>query len=145
MGAFRPSNCRANGTHGLALLTGVRRGELFALRWNAFDPAREILSIKEAIYDRVIDSPKTERSVRVIPLSKPAVELLREWQNIATRKAPVDFIFCTRDGKPKESRQVMRDHIVPACHDLGLPRASWLTFRRTFSTWADQIAKQRAS
>ena len=34
-----------------------------------------------------------------------------------------------------------------ACEELGLPRASWLTFRRTFSTWADErgvSAKVRA-
>jgi len=41
---------------------------------------------------------------------------------------------------------VMRDHIAPACAALNMPRASWLTFRRTFATWADQqgvSAKQR--
>ena len=35
---------------------------------------------------------------------------------------------------------------MPACEALGLPHASWLTFRRTFATWADQngvSAKQR--
>jgi len=40
----------------------------------------------------------------------------------------------------------MRDHIKPACKRLGLQVASWLTFRRTFATWADQngvSAKQR--
>jgi integrase len=40
----------------------------------------------------------------------------------------------------------MRDHIKLACKKLGLPSACWLTFRRTFATWADQngvSAKQR--
>ena len=72
--------------------------------------------------------------------------MLNEWFKVAPKKAPEDFIFSTNTGKPKEPRQILRDYIVPACRDLGLPRASWLTFRRTFATGADEngaSAKQR--
>jgi integrase len=82
----------------------------------------------------------------VIPLSQPTVALLQEWFKVVKRKAAEDFIFSTTTGKPKEPRQITRDYIVPACGDLGLPRAGWLTFRRTFATWADEngaSAKQR--
>ena len=33
--------------------------------------------------------------------------------------------------------RVLRDHIKPSCEDLGIPPATWLTFRRTWATWAD--------
>jgi integrase len=130
----------------LAIMTGVRRGELFALRWNSFDEIRATLTIQEAVYEGVIDRPKTALSLRVIPLSPALVHLLREWKKSAKRKAPDDFVFGSRDGKPKEHKQVMRDHIKPACKVLELPNVTWLTFRRTFATWADQngvSAKQR--
>jgi len=130
----------------LALLTGMRRGELFALRWRSFDRTKKTLSIQEAVYNGVIDKPKTEGSIRRMPLSQEAVAMLEARFEAAPRKAPDDFIFSTRDGKPKEPRQIMRDYIDPACRDLGLPRAGWLTFRRTFATWADEngvSAKQR--
>ena len=68
---------------GLALLTGVRRGELFSLRWKSFDEARGILRIEEAIYEGVIDTPKTAKSVRTIPLSGEAVKLLKQWKSLA--------------------------------------------------------------
>jgi len=29
-----------------------------------------------------------------------------------------------------------RRHVFPACERLGLPRATWLTFRRTYSSWS---------
>jgi len=87
---------------GLALLTGARRGELFALRWKSFDVTKQTLSIQEAVYDRVIDYPKTKGSIRVIPLSQPAVALLQDWFKVAKRKAPEDFIFSTSTGRPKE-------------------------------------------
>ena len=31
---------------------------------------------------------------------------------------------------------VVRRFIFPACKRLGLPRATWLTFRRTYSSWS---------
>ena len=130
----------------LAIMTGVRRGELFALKWKSFDESSARLEIQEAVYENVIDKPKTAKSIRSIPLSPALVRLFQEWRTSASRRDPEDFIFSKRDGSPKDHRQVMRDHIKPACKRLGLPSASWLTFRRTFATWADQngvSAKQR--
>jgi integrase len=131
----------------IAIMTGVRRGELFALRWKCFDESKTTLAIREAIYDGVIDTPKTTKSVRIVPLSSELVRLLQDWQKRVLRSGPEDFIFGTADGKqPKDENQIMRDHIRPACAKLGLPSVSWLTFRRTFATWADQngvSAKQR--
>ena len=43
----------------LRFMTGVRSGELFALRWKVFDESKATLSIQEAIYENVIDRPKT--------------------------------------------------------------------------------------
>ena len=33
--------------------------------------------------------------------------------------------------------RMLRDHIKPACEALGFPKATWLTFRRTFSSWGE--------
>jgi integrase len=129
-----------------AIMTGVRRGELFALKWKAFDESRATLFVQEAIYENVIDTPKTSKSIRNIPLSPALVRLLQDWRKATTRRSPEDFIFSGRDGRPRDHKQIMRDHIKPACKSLGLPSACWLTFRRTFATWADQngvSAKQR--
>lgn len=130
----------------LAIMTGVRRGELFALRWKGFDTLKSTLFVQEAVYENVIDRPKTEKSIRVIPLPLPAVQLLRQWKDLAPRSGPEDFIFARRAGGPRCHKQVMRDHVTPACKALGFAGVSWLTFRRTFATWADQngvTAKQR--
>lgn len=40
---------------GLAILSGLRRGELFALRWQDIDEASRVLTIREAVYDGVFD------------------------------------------------------------------------------------------
>ncbi len=131
---------------GLALLTGARRGELFALRWRSFDREKQALLIQEAIYDGIIDKPKTQKSIRRIPLSNAAIGLLESWSKGVEIKSPDSFIFPKRNGAPKDPKQIMRDHVFPASEALGLRRPGWLTFRRTFATWADQNgvgAKQR--
>lgn len=38
-------------------------------------------------------------------------------------------------GKPPIGNLILRRHVYPASEALGFPRASWLTFRRTFDNW----------
>jgi integrase len=122
----------------LALLGGARRGELFALRWRDFGEAQRCLRVCEAVYEGIFDDPKTEAGTRLIPLPDAAMELLRVWRARARRKAPEDLIFSTVSGKPISPNNVLRTWVWPACQAAGLPRATWLTFRRTYSSWAHQ-------
>ena len=63
---------------GLALLTGVRRGELFALRWRDLDISRQCLIIREAVYEGTFSTPKTTAGLRTIPLSSLATKLVAD-------------------------------------------------------------------
>ena len=45
-------------------------------------------------------------------------------------------MFATRLGTPLSPNNVLRRSIFPACERLGLPKATWLTFRRTYSSWS---------
>jgi integrase len=58
---------------GLALLTGLRRGELFALRWRDIDESAGGLTVRERVYEGDFDVPKTEAGRRQIPLPAAAV------------------------------------------------------------------------
>jgi integrase len=121
---------------GLALLGGARRGELFAFRWKDFDEGNRCLHVNEAVYEGTFDTPKTEASVRPIPLSDTALQLLRDWRSRVRRTAPENLIFSTVSGKPISPNNVLRTWVWPACQAAGLSRATWLTFRRTYSSWA---------
>lgn len=44
---------------GLTILSGLRRGELFALRWRDIDEAGQRLTVREAVYDGQFGTPKT--------------------------------------------------------------------------------------
>jgi integrase len=45
---------------GLAILSGVRRGELFALCWQDIDERQRVRTVREAVYDGSFGTPKTE-------------------------------------------------------------------------------------
>jgi integrase len=122
----------------LALMSGLRRGELFALRWRDFDEERQYLTVREAVYDGTFSTPKTAGGVRQIPLSEAAVQLTVEWRARAKHTEPESLTFATWSGKPISPNNVVRRWIVPACETLGLTRVIWLTLRRTYSSWAHE-------
>jgi integrase len=123
---------------GLALLSGLRRGELFALRWRDFDEPGEHLLVREAVYDGSFSTPKTAAGVRQIPLSDAAVKLVADWRARVKRTEPESLMFSTWSGKPISPNNVVRRWIAPACKTLGLQRVTWLTLRRTYSSWAHE-------
>src|SRR5262249_2573860 len=81
---------------GLAVLSGVRRGELFALRWRHIDETSQVLRIREAVYEGVFDTPKTEASQRDIPLGAGALSLIAEWKQQRATIDPDRLVFPTR-------------------------------------------------
>lgn len=121
---------------GLALLTGLRRGELFALQWCDIDEPNRTLQVRAAVYEGVFDDPKTMASLRTIPLSEAALQLLAAWKAREKRTAAHELIFSTVSGKPISPNNVLRRWVWPACQAADLPRVTWLTFRRTYSSWA---------
>jgi integrase len=121
---------------GLAILSGLRRGELFALRWKDIDEQTRLLTVREAVYDGIFATPKTEAGTRQIPLSDSALTLIAEWKAHIESAEEETLVFSTRMGTPISPNNVLRRFIFPACKRLGLPRATWLTFRRTYSSWS---------
>ena len=85
---------------------------------------------------RRLRTPKTEAGARQIPLSDTALTLIAEWKAHVENAEPDALVFSTRLGTPISPNNVLRRFIFPACKRLGLPRATWLTFRRTYSSWS---------
>ncbi len=116
----------------IAVLTGMRRGELFALRWGAVDFERKLISVRESVYDGQFNSPKTRSSVRTIPVGDALEEILLRLRGKSA--APGDLVFASRKGTPLRPENVLKRQIHPACERLGLPKAGWHDLRHTSAT-----------
>jgi integrase len=95
-----------------------------------------VLTVREAVYDGSFATPKTEAGVRQIPLSDAAIGLLTEWKRRAGSPEATALVFSKRGGKPISPNNVLRRAVFQACESIGLPHATWLTFRRTYSSWS---------
>jgi integrase len=124
----------------LALVTGMRRGELLGLRWKSVDEEQGVVRIEEACYLGHFDTPKTAAGTRTLPLAVPVLRIIQDWKRRAKKTQPEELVFGTRKGLPENPNNILRRHVYPACDALKLPRATWLTLRRTFSSWCHASA-----
>ena len=107
-----------------ALFTGVRRGELLALRWHDvdLDGKEPTLRVREAIEETKaglrFKTPKTENSVREISLPDIVVEALREHkrkqreQRVALGLGKLDetaLLFPRLNGEPQSPRAFSKE------------------------------------
>ena len=96
----------------VALTTGMRRGELLALRWSAVDLERRIVSVNEALKQTKngirFKAPKSGRGRRTIDLLRITAEILREHRleqtehrlSVGAVYEDNDLIFARPDGTP---------------------------------------------
>jgi integrase len=121
----------------LLVLTGLRVGELLALRWGSVDLNARMLRVSETVYDGHFDQPKTKRSARTIPIGTETAEIFT-----AIRPAAVDaraLVFATREGSPLERWNLLRKHLKPAAKKLGLPGVTWHLLRHSHATMLDSV------
>lgn len=95
----------------LALVSGIRRSELCAIRWADIDFANNTIYIDNSlkVIDGVVDenNAKTEFSVRTIDIDDDTMQLLREYQkwqneyisNIGNKWVGTDRVFTAINGK----------------------------------------------
>ena len=92
----------------LLITTGIRRGELMGLQWGDIDFDNHIISVNRNITYTpasgiVVSTPKTECSVRQIPVMPSVAAVLMEYRNGAEDWKKNDFLF-PKDGNPSLAR-----------------------------------------
>lgn len=121
----------------LLVLTGLRVGELLALRWGSIDLKARLLRVAETVYDGHFDRPKTKRSERTIPIGTETADILT-----AIRPPAVDpkaLVFATREGLPLDRWNLLRKHLKPVAKKLGLPGVTWHLLRHSHATMLDVV------
>jgi integrase len=111
----------------VALKTGLRHGELLALRWEDVDLVAGRLVVRQALSGKKIDTPKNHKS-REVPLSDEALAALKAHRHLRGR-----FVFCDEKGELM-SRCMGRWPLWSACTRAGLRRIGWHVLRHTFAS-----------
>lgn len=103
-------------------LTGLRVGELLALRWQDVDLDGSQLSVSHSLWRGQLVSPKTEDSARSIHLPAVLAGLLLNLQNGSRWTSGDDFVFCRIDGKPWDPDWLRKQVLYPALKAAGIQR-----------------------
>ncbi len=114
----------------LAIVAGMRPGEIFALKWVRLD--REFADIRERVYRGDLDTPKTPRSVRWAALSDGLVEAIREWRELSRDRSPDAWVFPSEKGTtPLSKDNCWRRHFRPHLEAVGLGWVNFQVMRKT--------------
>lgn len=125
----------------LCLSTGMRIGEICALKWGDINLATEMISVNrtiERIYiiekgmkhtELVIGTPKTKNSIRDIPMSRELLKIIRPLKKVMND----DFYVLTNEAKPTEPR-TYRNYYKQLLKQLNIPNLKFHGLRHSFAT-----------
>lgn len=122
----------------LVVLTGLRVGELLALKWSDIDFEKLQISVTRSIVMQHLGECKTEASRKPVPLDPRLAESLYNWRRSSPYPRSEDWVFASphSNGKlPYWPGAFYRAHILPAAKKLGIDGIGWHTFRRTYATF----------
>jgi integrase len=105
-------------------LTGVRLGELLALKWKHVDFENRVLHIQQSLWGGEVQTPKTLASVRSKPMGDLLASALTDRLRVSQRIGPEDFVFCKSDGRPLHPDVVRKDVLYPVLDRLGIARTA---------------------
>lgn len=110
-----------------ALKTGLRQGELLALRWEDVDLVVGVLRVRRSVTRGVVTVPKSGRG-REVPLGDEVLAALKGERHL---RGPL--VFCTVDGRMLRKNEC-KHPLRRACKRAGLRHISWHVLRHTFAS-----------
>lgn len=138
----------------LALGSGLRLGELLALKWNDIDFTNNTVSVTKAIsqvskisrdgtrtWSMVEHPPKTKSSIRTVPLPSKTIDALKKHQ-LQQNKEILKYgelyernnlVFCTELGTYTDIRNMTRSYTRALAH-TDIPHKKFHSLRHTYAT-----------
>jgi len=116
----------------LAVVAGMRPGEIFGLTWELVGP--DHADVRQRVYRGLIDRPKTFQSIRQAALSEGLLRGLDRWRALCVDARPGAWVFPSERGTPLSRDNILRRSIQPKLASAGLAWVNFQVMRRTHST-----------
>ena len=125
----------------ISLCTGLRIGEVCALKWSDINVSEGTITVNrtiERIYiingmekhtELVINTPKTQNSCREIPITKELLAMVKPLKKVVNE----EFYVLTNDEYPTEPR-TYRNYYGKLMEKLGIPKLKYHGLRHSFAT-----------
>jgi len=133
----------------LAVMTGLRMGEILGLQWGDIDWKSSSIRVQRSLYWRNMEefnalkgkkkrmwtfsSPKSKRSIRNVVMSPKLKEAL-EIHRISCPVSPHDLVFSDSRGEPLHSNLVVSRHYRPSLTRAGLRHIRFHDLRHSYTT-----------
>ena len=122
----------------VALGTGLRCSELFALKWEDVRWDELTLSVCRAIVDGTVGDVKAKYSEAGLPLDPALAEILFNWKSKSLFGQDSDWVFASPQmaGElPLRSGRMLARQIKPAAAAAQIAgETGWHSFRHTYSS-----------
>ena len=116
----------------LAILAGMRPGEIFALRMG--DIGETFAEVRQRVYEGVLDTPKSDRGNRKAALADGLLKELCDWRETCPDRNQAAYVFPSERGTPLSKHNVWRRYMQPRLKKVGLEWCNFQVMRRTHAT-----------
>ncbi|HZB87114.1 MAG TPA: site-specific integrase [Terracidiphilus sp.] len=123
----------------LAAATGLRRSEMFALRWSDVNFLTKEVSVTRSCVRNRFGNTKTPASRKPVPLHESVCEVLAEWRKASDYNGDDDFLFPSirmNGTQPVFPDMVLQKIVRPALVRAGIKGKviGWHSFRHSLAT-----------
>jgi integrase len=118
----------------VAALTGLRQGELVALRWSDIDWEAARIRVRRNYTREAFGTPKSRRGSRSVPMADRVARALRRHFEASVYQADRDLVFAhPQSGHPLDA-SALRIRYKAALEAAGLREVRFHDLRHTFGT-----------
>lgn len=118
----------------IAFRTGMRRGEIYGLKWEDLKLSDGYLMVRRSIAatkpgEFIVQSPKTQKSIRRISLDSQCIQLFKQMKG----RAKSEWVIENQYGKPISPWYTTK-YMRKACDTAEIPRRKFHSLRHTHAT-----------